>query len=81
MADHPETPTRLQVVVYRDGELWRWRLEGKRSRLIAGPWVRIESAVTNLEDVLGVRCEWVKFKQGPRRLIVVGRPVDVTIRR
>jgi hypothetical protein len=80
MADHPEAAPRLQVIIDRDAEgRWRWKFGGKRCE--AGPWVRIESAVANLEEVLGVQTEWVKFKPGQRRLIVIGRPVDVTIQR
>lgn len=78
MADHPEATPRLQVVVWRE-DGWRWSVKGYRCE--AGPWVRIESCVANLEEVMGVKTEWLKFKRGQRRLIAIGRPMDVEIRR
>lgn len=78
MADHPEA--RLRVILERDNVgRWRWHAEGKRAE--AGPWVRIESAVANMEHLLGVQCTWVKPRRGWRTLQVTGRPIDVEIRR
>lgn len=86
MADHSEAVPRLQVTIERDDDgKWRWIVKsprpkpGRQVQASAGPYHRIESCVANLETVLGVTCEWVKFRKGPRRLIVIGRPVDVTI--
>lgn len=79
MANPAPPPPRLRVTIWREDGQWRWLVSGTRCE--AGPWVRIESAVASLEEVLGVETEWVKFKRGPRRLVVTGRPVDVEIRR
>lgn len=80
MADRAETPPRLRVILERDNtRMWRWHFHGERAT--GGPWVRVESAVENLERVLGVQTQWVKPKRGWRQLEVIGRPIDVEIRR
>lgn len=70
------------MIVWRGNhdQLWRWRVIGKRHN-DNGPWARIESAVANLEEVLGVTCEWVKPKPGQRQIVTIGRPIRVEIKR